>query len=255
MGLDSAVLAQVADLGVSFKDGDAFSYQVKSAEVKVLNDTQFKELIASKDCLDAMNGVPVRMVRGRIFGLRDFSIGTTTTGQLKGKVAKIGSFDVTSGIGNADISIKDPSATAFLQVISILTPPPPRSTNPTTAVQVSAVPASAASAGDTGKVYVQQDRTDSVDTRPIVASLQKSFSVAGVVEKIDTAKMPRDPQVRYFNDKDREKAEQIATELKTKGYATVEPVRLGLPAPAGQVEVWLPKNSPSAIERATVMEK
>ena len=97
-------------------------------------------------------------------------------------------------------------------------------------------------------MFVQQDKGDTVDAQAVVTALGKTFSVAKAIEKIDTTKMPSDPQVRYFNEADRGKAEQITAELKVKGYATAEPVRLGLPAPVGQVEVWLPKNA-SAVRR------
>ncbi len=246
LGLDNAVLTQIAELGASAKDADTFSYQIKEPVVTVLNDKHLKELVAQKECLEAMGGQPVRMVRGTVSGQRDFVLSTTTTGELKGKVAKVGSFDVSGGIGNSDISIKDSSPKAFLQIVSLVTPPAAGSESAKPAATVSALPvappASSGSSPDLGKVYVQQDKTDTADTKSVISGLQKTFSVASAVEKIDTSKMPKDPQVRYFNDQDRAKAEQIAAELKTKGYATAAPVRLGLPAPSGQVEVWLPKN-------------
>lgn len=262
LGLDNAVLTQIAELGASAKDGDTFSYQIKDAVVKVLNDKHLKELISQKECLDAMGGQPVRLVRGSVSGQRDFVLSTTTTGELKGKVAKVGSFEVSGGIGNSDISIKDTSAKAFLQVVSLVTPPPP-SGDPakpgaivTSAATITAIPASpAASTAEPGKVYVQQDKTDTADTASLVAGLQKSYSVSGTVEKIASAKMPKDPQVRYFNEQDRDKAERITAELKTKGYATAEPVRLGLPAPKGQVEVWLPKDPSTRNARIEMMTK
>ena len=247
VGLDKSVLTQLADLGASLKDSDSFNYQIKNPEVKVLSDTQLKEMLSNKDCLDAMAGKQVRLIRGRIYGQRDFSIGTAMTGQLKAGVTKIGSFDVSGGVGNSDISIKDSASTGFLQVISVVTPPPPGNQVPDAPVSAASAsaPASQVFSASGGKVFVQQDKGDPVDAQAVVADLGKTFTVAKTIEKIDT-KMPKDPQVRYFNETDRGKAEQITAELKVKGYATAEPVRLGLPAPVGQVEVWLPKNTSAA---------
>ena len=125
VGLDKSVLTQLADLGATLKDSDSFNYQIRNPEVKVLSDTQLKELLSTKECLDAMAGKQVRLIRGRIYGQRDFSIGTAISGQLKAGVTKIGSFDVSGGVGNSDISIKDSASTGFLQVISVVTHPSP----------------------------------------------------------------------------------------------------------------------------------
>lgn len=253
LGLDNAVISQLAEFGASLKGGDVFAYQVRDPVVRVLYDRQLTDLLAGKDCVDAIGGKPVRLVRGNISAQRDFVVSATTTGELKGKVAKIGSFEVSGGVGNSEISIKDVSAKSFLQIISLVVSVPASSSAAPTEVKVVAGAASAPPAG-TGKVYVQQDKTDARDARVLVADIKRNFPVAESIERIDSAKMPQDPQVRYFNDADEGKAESIAAELKTKGYVTAQPVRLGLPAPAGQVEVWLPKNPSPAFPKNPRLE-
>jgi hypothetical protein len=52
--------------------------------------------------------------------------------------------------------------------------------------------------------------------------------------------MPANSQVRYFNDVDKQTAEQVR-DIVNKIRPDVEVVRLGLPVSAGRLEVWITK--------------
>ena len=64
--------------------------------------------------------------------------------------------------------------------------------------------------------------------------------VASSVEKIDSLKMPIVAQVRYFNEADKPLAETALAQLQ-KQFPNAKLVRIALPAPTGQLEVWLPR--------------
>jgi hypothetical protein len=60
------------------------------------------------------------------------------------------------------------------------------------------------------------------------------------VQRIPSQKMPNVAQVRYFNDADSALADRCVGILR-KVYPNARAVRIGLPSPKGQLEVWLPK--------------
>ena len=93
-----------------------------------------------------------------------------------------------------------------------------------------------------GKVYVQRDRMDASGRgATIVASLKAAnFDVASAIEPVDTGRMPRVPQVRYFNDQDKARAEAALQKLKSQ-FPNATLSRVSLPAPVGQLEIWLPR--------------
>lgn len=96
--------------------------------------------------------------------------------------------------------------------------------------------------GTSGLVYVQRDRQDlSNNGESIVKALQNaSFNVERNIERIDSSRMSKTAQVRYFNENDKALANRALTELQ-RLFPTAVLVRIGLPAPSGQIEIWLPR--------------
>jgi hypothetical protein len=93
-------------------------------------------------------------------------------------------------------------------------------------------------------VYVQQDADDPAQVgEAMVEQLRaEGMGVVSGVERLPTNRMPPAPQVRYFREADRAAAEQALAVLN-RTHPDAKLVLLRLPAPAGQLEVWLPKGS------------
>lgn len=268
LGLDSAVLSKVAELGASLKDDDVLSYQVNNTKVSVIFDDSLKELLATPECLQAIGDQKLRMVRGHITGKRDFSLSSALAANFKAGVTQVGKVEI-SGSNGTGITMKDTEPTAFLLVMTdvepsaqspgviktsatkIWTVKPIDASLPTPITQPGATlppsktlpapPPPPPQSVDASLIYVQQDKADKTNTQALLKALKKTFKVAGSVEKLDSAKMPSRAQVRYFSEKDRAKAEAVVEQLKAQGYASAAPVYIGIASPPGQLEVWLPK--------------
>ena len=93
-------------------------------------------------------------------------------------------------------------------------------------------------------MYVQEDATDTPEAgAKVVQLLRKGWPTANVesqIQKIPTQKMPEVAQVRYFNASDEAFANRCVEILK-HAYPNARVVRIGLPSPKGQLEVWLPR--------------
>jgi len=96
-------------------------------------------------------------------------------------------------------------------------------------------------------MYVQMDVQDSLVSGTKVVQLLRagwpSANVESKVQRIPTKKMPDTAQVRYFNESDAAIANRCV-EILRKAYPDARVVRIGLPSPRGQLEVWLPKIKP-----------
>jgi hypothetical protein len=100
-------------------------------------------------------------------------------------------------------------------------------------------------------MYVQEDVRDTpASGAKVVQLLQTGWPSAKVeneVQRIPSQTMPDVAQVRYFNEADVAKAQRCVEILK-KVYPNARVVRIGLPSPKGQLEVWLPKVAPNGTE-------
>jgi hypothetical protein len=231
-GLNNDVIKNLADFGVSLKDTDTVLVEVKDSQVQIAADQELQKAATNADCQSILSQQSVWIVRGYILGQRSFSTKNETSKDVHGKITKIGNFDVNFGSGNAEVSITDAKPNGFLQVISAVG-----------GRQTSLTFTGPTAARGAGKIYVQRDRLDDpADAALLVSSLaQHGFTVARGVEAFDTAKMPKVTQVRYFNGSDKPIAERVRTLLRQQ-YPSVALVRIGLPAPAGQLEVWLSRS-------------
>ena len=235
VGLDSDVIQQLVDMGVNIEDTDAIFYSVKNAKYQTLDDTTLKKLSQDDDCRGLVSNKTVWLIRGYILGQRNFVTENEKANTLQGKVVKVGSFSINFGSGTSSVKIVDEGETEFLQIISEIQ-------NTSSGAEVATPRATSINDRSRGRVYVQRDREDGSDNaEKIVSNLAKArFDVEKRIERIDSSRMPKRGQVRYFNDSDKGLAEAALRELQ-KQYQNANIIRIGLPAPKGQLEVWLPR--------------
>ncbi len=93
-------------------------------------------------------------------------------------------------------------------------------------------------------MFIQQDKNDAPDAGAnMIQSIRAAWPNARVEAKaqlIPSEKMPELAQVRYFNTSDLDRANKCLGILKS-AYPNSRIVRIGLPSPEGQLEVWLPR--------------
>jgi hypothetical protein len=109
------------------------------------------------------------------------------------------------------------------------------------AITLEAPTEAAPPAGSAHHVYVQVDAADgpAVGRRLVKQLADLKIDVSPQVERIATGKMPSSPQVRYFHAEDEAKAQEVLTSIQQE-YPKAVLVPLRVPAPSGQLEVWLP---------------
>lgn len=232
-GLDNEAIKSLADIGVTVKDKDDVLLTVKTPQIQAMADNPLKRLISRPDCQQSIPATAAWIVRGYILGQRAFTIKNDKSATFKGKIVKIASFNM-SGDGAESLSLTDDSQVGFLQIVSQVT------STPLSRIPVSVTKPTVVSG--TGRVYVQRDKQDvSGKAELVVASLRaSSFKVENSVELIDTKRMPEVPQVRYFNKEDQPNAETAVLKLR-EIFPNAVVVQISLPAPTGQLEVWLPR--------------
>jgi hypothetical protein len=232
-GLDSAVIKWLASLKVTVKDTDTVTLSFKGVTDDTLTDDDIVALQARAACSAAIASKPVWLVRGYIKAQRTFSLKNDRTNDFAASVPKIGSFEVSPGSGNVSLDITDAAPVGFLQIVSQVQAPTTRA--PASIATLSA-PTTA------GEVYVQKDRNDRSDkSQRIVAAIQaQGIRVEPSVEALDSSKMPATASVRYFHDGDQAAAQRVLAQLQAV-FPDARLIRLKLPAPPGQLEVWLPR--------------
>ena len=237
LGLDEAVFKGLAKLGVKVSDADTLGLAIKDTERMVLDDESIHSLTEQPPCRSVLSGKRVWLVRGYISGIRDFSAKGDANVNFEGQITKIGNFKIEPVKDSRTIAVKDEKNQSFLQIVSEVTVQPQGTTT------IKAISSADKPALVGGMIYIQIDKADSTGVGDELAKelRQSSINVAGDIERVQTARMPKNSQVRYFHDEDRTKAEQIQSILK-KTRPDVTIARFGLPAPIGQLEVWLTKN-------------
>ncbi len=262
-GIDSEALSDVGKAGIDLARNEVVILSFRDTGADILSDRDIKDLIGLKDCRAAIASEPVWLVRGYIDGRRTFTLRRSAGARGELSVAKVGSFDVTPVSGGASVGLTDDSDLRFLQIVSQVALPPPElpvklaipitpghhpleRPGPIPPPSVSATPAPAVTKptqqAAAGHVFVQIDIADSSGTAAqVVANLRTAgFPVVAKVERVDSAKMPRRAQIRYFNVADLPVARRALAQL-TPLFPDAALVRIALPSPPGQLEVWLPK--------------
>ena len=233
LGLDGAV-AQLARFGVKAGQDDTFELSVANAAGRFLLDDELTDVIAQPNCSAYLKGKTLLLVRGYVTGQRKYLLQRARNAGADIGVTKIGNLKVDAS-SNAGVSLSDEAPTEFLQIVSKVSLP---EGSTVAVVAAPTVPRGA------GRVFVQRDTADSSGTANEVKTglAGQEFNVVPQVEAIESRRMPDTAEVRYFNRGDEAEADKALSVLRrvdpkaTKRY-------IGLNAPDGQLEVWLPKKS------------
>lgn len=244
-GLENEALKKLANFGVSIKDTDKIDLSVKNTQVQTLADNDLWKLFAQTECRNAiLPAANAWLIRGYILGQRSFVLSNENVRNINSNLEKVGSFNIDVNSGKTSLSITDENEAGFLQIVSqidfIL--PKGKGINALKLSDLALVVTPPRVIGTSGHVYIQRDRLDTTDRAESVAKqLQgNSLAVTNSIEKVDGSYMPRLAQIRYFNDIDKPLALRALQELQ-KYFPDASLVKVELPAPAGQLEVWLPK--------------
>lgn len=235
-GLDNEAIKTLVDFGITVKDTDTVNVSVRAPKIQTLADSDLKNLLSRADCKGVVPPASAWLVRGYILGQRTFVLKNDKADNVKGKVNKVASFNVSVGSGTASLDLTDATEVGFLQIVSQVAISP-LSATPASVVkpQVSTV---------SGRVFVQRDQLDtSTKGEQVVGALKAaSLGVVSTIERVDHSSMPTVAEVRYFNEADKPLAETALAQLQ-KQFPNAKLTRISLPAPTGQLEVWLPRVS------------
>ena len=184
----------------------------------------------------------MNLVRGYVIGQRSYLLERDRTASGDAGLTKIGDVKF-EGANGSKASLVDDQPVEFLAIVSKVSLPAssPAGGRAVAAAAVPKVSAPTAPAGQ-GKVYVQRDVRDSSDAAGRVQKLLAGLTLEVVpkVETVESRKMPRKAEVRYFNKEDEALAGHTANALRTI-YPDAIKLYVGLKAPPRQLEVWLPK--------------
>lgn len=246
--LDSAMGA-IGKLGFRGKTGDGLEMSVEGPMMMALTGDKLSALLAREDCRRALAGRELLIVRGYVLGRRNFVLHSRADVSVDRPVT-VASFEI-SATGNRKVAISDRGEERFLQIVSAVAAP-------RDLAQAAQVTAPTTAATSSGRVYVQRDAGDASDTGDrVVAALSARFQgspqIERIVEAIPTNKMPSTPQVRYFNAEDLELA-QAASQVLQGQDLRAKVVRISLPAPKGQLEIWLQRRPPISISRPSPVQ-
>jgi hypothetical protein len=260
-GLDEAVLSGLASAKVDVESSRAVTLSFRNVKARFLANDQMRQVLPS--CQAALASGEHYLVRGEIIGQRSLAMKRALKAGAAVEAATIGNVAITPVDGAAAVAINDEAPVQFLQIIAVVRPPaapggapqiaqpqavpqpPPQPTHQITPPPpVSAGPGRgpASVPAPAGIIYVQRDAADaSGAAAAVVAALKgQGLNVARAVEAIPHDRMPAEAQVRYFNAADRGAGEAALALLRVQ-FPQAKLRKVGLKAPAGQLEVWLPR--------------
>jgi hypothetical protein len=245
--LGSGALRVLDSAGVNLKQTHNIQYTIADAQIQIMDDKSVEHVTGQGDCGNFISGHPgMRLIRGTVLGKMTFTVKVDNPATVKAQLAKIGGFSINDNPGSSTFSIADNDSQPIVQLLSEFGTSQNASVSPTTPKPVeAAVPSrSPASVDVRAHMYVQEDATDTPEAgTKVLQLLRKGWPTANVesqVQKIPTQKMPDVAQVRYFNAPDEAFANRCVEILK-QAYPNARAVRIGLPSPKGQLEVWLPR--------------
>jgi hypothetical protein len=189
-------------------------------------------------------------VRGAVIGKMTFIVQVDNPASVKAQLTKIGGLNVNDNPQASTVSIADDQVGPIVELLSEFGTGKSAVTSPTTPKRVEAVPRVSSPAGNLEQshsqahMYIQEDAADSrEDGAKVVQLLRRGWPTANVesaVQRIPSQKMPDVAQVRYFDAADEALANRCIAILR-QAYPGARAVRVGLPSPSGQLEVWLPR--------------
>lgn len=231
LGLDSLAVAELARFGVKAGQEDLFNLSVGNAAGQFLLDDELGQLLQQQSCAEYLRGKTLLLVRGYVVGKRNYRLQRDRNAGADIGVTKVGGLKVEAS-GASGISLEDEAPTEFLQIVSKVRVP-----GPTVSMMTQPPPP-----GTIGPVYLQRDVNDSSGNAARLKDLLggRSFAVIPDIDAIESDKMPAIAQVRFFNRSDEAAAERAVAILR-QVYPSAAKLFIGLKAPKGQLEVWLPR--------------
>jgi hypothetical protein len=235
--------------GVNLAQTSEIQYTVNDVFIQMLDDVSLDSLISTGACRNYLSQHPgSRLIRGAVTGKVTFTVKADSPATVKANLLH-GGFQASDDPDSHTVSVTDFESEPIVELLSEFNP---TSQNPAATPKPQAVATGSAAAPPGGParthIYIEQDTADTkANATGIVKYLSDNWPSANVehgVEKIPSAKMPAGGQVRYFNDADLPLARKCVDILKNK-YPSIRAVRIGLSSPRGQLEVWMPKVSPS----------
>ena len=247
-GLDSA--------GVNLQQTQNVQYAIADTAIQIMDDKSVENVTTQGNCGSYISSHPgMRLVRGAVIGKMTFTIKVNNPASVKAQLAKLGGFSIDDDPAASTLSIADGQNEPIVELLSEFSTGPITSRSPARpkALEAAAPPANpSVSRPDPlpvpapvgTHIYVQADtRETEASAAKIVGILKAKWPTADVaskVERIPSQKMPPVAQVRYFTQSDAAIADKCVSILK-EIFPNVRAVRIGLPSPKGQLEVWLPR--------------
>jgi hypothetical protein len=245
--LGSGALQGLDSAGVNLKQSQGIQYTIEDAQIQIMDDKSVEQVTGQGNCGKYVSAHPgMRLIRGTVLGKMTFTVKVDNPATVRAQLAKIGGFSINDNPGASTLSIADNESQPIVELLSEFGTSQSASASPTTPRSLEAAVSSRDLAPvDVGAhMYVQEDATDTPEAgTKVVQLLRKGFPTANVeskVQKIPAQKMPDVAQVRYFNASDEALANRCVQILKQE-YPNARVVRIGLPSPKGQLEVWLPR--------------
>ena len=229
---------------MNLKQSQDIQYTI--ADAQIMDDKSVEQVTGQGNCGKYISGHPgMRLIRGTVLGKMTFTVKVDNPATVKAQLAKIGGLSINDNPGSSTLSIADNESQPIVQLLSEFGTSQNASVSPTTPKPDEVVASrSPASVDVRAHMYVQEDAADTPEAgTKVVQLLRKGWPTANVesqVQKVPTQKMPDVAQVRYFNASDEAFANRCVQILK-QAYPNARVVRIGLPSPKGQLEVWLPK--------------
>jgi hypothetical protein len=245
--LGSGALQGLDSAGVNLTQSQGIQYTIADAQIQIMDDKSVEQVTGQGNCGKYVSVHPgMRLIRGTVLGKMTFTVKVDNPATVRAQLAKIGGFSISDNPGSSTLSIADNESQPIVELLSEFGTSQSASASPTTPRPLEAAVSSRSLAPlDVGAhMYVQEDATDTPEAgTKVVQLLRKGWPTADVesqVQKIPTQKMPDVAQVRYFNASDEAFANRCVEILKRE-YPSARVVRVGLPSPKGQLEVWLPR--------------
>jgi hypothetical protein len=247
--LGSRAIQGLDNAGVNLEHSQNLQYTIADTQIQIMDDKSVEQVTGQGSCGEYISAHPgMRMIRGAVIGKMTFTVKVANPASVKAQLAKMGGFSVNDNPQSSMLSIADEQNEPIVELLSEFGSGPRSRPTPRAIEGVflhgESPAARTRAVEERPDIFVQMDVHDSTSSGAKVVQLLRaawpSANVESDVQRIPTQKMPDSAQVRYFNESDVKIANQCASILR-QTYPNARVVRVGLPAPKGQLEVWLPK--------------
>jgi hypothetical protein len=243
--LGSGILQGVDNAGLNLKQSANVQYTITDTQIQILDDKYVQEAARQGKCGTYISSHPgTRMIRGTVLGKMAFTVKVDNPAAAKLRLSNLGAFTVKDNPGSSTVTIADTESQPIVELLSQFGNGQNWTTSTSRPQPVVQNPAITPTQPGAAHIYVQMDKQDNPASGSkivqLVTTAWPSAKVESKVQLIPTARMPNIAQVRYFNESDIDKANRCVKIIQ-QIYPDARVVRIGLPSPSGQLEVWLPK--------------